>query len=196
MNWVKKITAPHHLRQQLGGIFFAALIGFARRGGVSPLEEGWLIPAGFLLYLIGLAGRVWASGFLVKNDRLTTSGPYGRVRNPIYVANLLIGAGLILLSGRWLWGAAGLVTLYVVCYVPGMRVEEENLRRRYGTDLEAYAKAVPLIVPRWKCVPGYGGDLWRWDAYRENREGFVTMGLILGPIILIWIRLSPIRLSP
>lgn len=149
----------------------------------------WIFYAGSLAFLLGTAGRVWSSGFLVKNDALTTSGPYGRVRNPIYVSNLILGAGLVLVSGRY-WAVPGLVLLYVVCYVPGMRVEEENLRRRYGPAFEAYSAAVPLIVPRMTVAEGYGGSAWRGSAYMENKEAFVTAGLLIGLGIVVCRRLG------
>lgn len=166
-------------------MFFVLLIAFCKRG---PADPAWLIPAASVLFLLGFAGRVWSSGFLVKNDALTITGPYGFVRNPIYVSNLLLGIGLILLSGHY-WTIVILVLLYVVCYLPGMRVEEENLRRRYGPAFEAYASAVPLIVPRFRPAAGYGGSSWRVTAYFENKELYVSTGLIIGLGIVLWRRI-------
>lgn len=185
---LKKLKAPHHLRQQLGGVFFLALIVFPRRG-TTPWELRWVMPAGTLLFLLGMIGRVWASGYLIKNDALTTSGPYGYVRNPIYVSNMILGLGLVLLSGHF-WTLVVLAALYAICYVPGMRVEDENLRQRYGAALDAYANAVPLIVPRVRCASGFGGGNWTLAAYLQNRETYVTAGLILGLIAVLWMRLS------
>lgn len=169
-------------------MFFLGLVLFSKRVPPPP-EQMWIFPLAILVFLLGAAGRFWASGFLVKNDALTTTGPYGRVRNPIYVSNLLLGAGLVLLSGHY-WAVAGLVLLYVVCYAPGMRAEEENLRRRYGPAFDAYAEAVPLIVPRARVAPGYGGSSWRGPAYMENKEAFVTAGLLIGLGIAICRRLG------
>ena len=184
----EKLKSPHHLRQQLGGMFFLFLMVFSK-SGMLPAERSWILPIGLLFYAVGLLGRIWASGFLVKNDRLTTTGPYGRVRNPIYVSNLLLGAGLILLSGHY-WACVLLIFLYAVCYVPGMRVEEENLRARYGQAFESYAHAVPLIIPRATTAAGYGGDAWSAAAYLENREAPVTIGLMVGAAVVLFRRLS------
>ncbi len=174
---IEKIKSPHHLRQQLGTAFFLALSVLAPPGPLSAAERAWVFPLGLFLFLLGFLGRVWASGFLVKNDRLTTAGPYGRVRNPIYVANLLLGAGLILQSGLY-WTFAILGLLYGICYRPGMRVEEENLRRRFGPAFDAYAAAVPLILPKSQTAQGYGGGQYSWRAYFDNREQFVSVGLL------------------
>lgn len=186
-NLLEKIKAPHHIRQQLGGLFFLLLILFSRPSS-TPAERKWIVPLGACVFALGTAGRAWASGFLVKNDALTTTGPYGRVRNPIYVSNLLVGVALVLLNGCY-WTSVFLILLYLVCYVPGMRVEEENLRRRYGLAFESYARQVPLIVPHLSSVSGYGGDVWKMRAYLENREGFVSVGLLMGLTIVLWRRI-------
>lgn len=185
---LEKIKHPHHLRQQLGGVFFLCLVIFSK-GMAGPLEKTWIVPGGAVLFFAGLIGRAWASGFLVKNDMLTTTGPYGRVRNPIYAANLLLGSAFVLLSGHY-WTLIILVLLYTACYVPAMRVEEENLRRRYGSAFETYARSVPLIFPRVGVAESCGGDLWRPSAYFENKELPVTAGLVIGFSILLCRRLA------
>ena len=184
---IRKLKSPHHLRQQIGGAIFLFLILFSKHGGAEP-DRRWLIPIGAFLYVLGFAGRIWSSGFLVKNESLTTTGPYGYVRNPIYVCNLLLGFGLALLSGIY-WGVFLLAILYILCYAPGMRIEEENLRRRYPADFDPYASAVPLIFPRFRAVPGYGGDVWRYPAYAKNKEMWVTLGLLIGFGFVLWRRL-------
>ena len=56
----------------------------------SPLRPGQGLTAAALL---GEALRTWSSGTLVKNEVLTTEGPYALCRNPLYVGNFLIGFG-------------------------------------------------------------------------------------------------------
>lgn len=140
--------------------------------------------SGAALSLAGIVGRIYCSGFLVKNDQLTTTGLYGWVRNPIYVFNYVLGVGLTLMSGRWTIGFISLTVLFVFAYLPGMRTEAENLRRRYGDAYDAFARAVPLFVPRLICAPGYGGGSWSGRAYTANREQYVTIGLLM---IVGWI---------
>ncbi len=151
-------------------------------------ECRWIVPSGLALFVLGFFGRVWASGFLVKNDALTTVGPYGYVRNPIYVSNMLLGLGIVFLNGRY-WTLAILIAVYAVCYVPGMRVESENLRRRYGSAFDSYEAAVPLIVPRCRLAPGFGGGCWTIQAYIGNREIWVTIGLLIGLGVIVFKRI-------
>ncbi|MBI4179580.1 isoprenylcysteine carboxylmethyltransferase family protein [bacterium] len=182
------LKAPHHYRQQIGGALFFGLVLFSKSASEAPGPE-WIFHSGLALFLAGLLGRVWSSGYLVKNDQLTTTGPYGLVRNPIYVSNMLLAAGLVLLSGLF-WAIVLVLALYVVCYVPGMRAEEENLRRRFGAAFDQYAAAVPLIVPALRTAAGYGGDRWRVGAYLENKEWAVTAGLVAGLALIQWRRIN------
>lgn len=178
---IEKLKHPEHLRQQLGGLLMIALAVFSRQ---VPLDVLW---TGGALCVAGIMGRVYCSGFLVKNDRLTTTGFYGWVRNPIYVFNYVMGAGLALMSGLWAVGFGALALLFVFAYLPGMRTEAANLQRRYGEAYDEFARAVPLFIPRLTCAPGYGGGSWSWRAYLDNREQYVTAGSML---IVAWIALK------
>ena len=85
-------------------------------------------------------------------ERLVVGGLYRYVRNPMYVAILgaIIGQALLLgqlgllLYAAALWLiSAGFVRWY----------EEPTLTRRFGTEYEAYRRAVPAWWPRlrpWK----------------------------------------------
>jgi protein-S-isoprenylcysteine O-methyltransferase Ste14 len=79
--------------------------------------------------------------------RLVVVGPYRYVRNPMYVAGLLVLLGQATLYGAvsLLWYAAGFALathLFVVGY------EERTLRRRFGADYDAYRAAVGRWIPR------------------------------------------------
>src|SRR5260370_36479765 len=57
---------------------------------------------GLPVSVLGLALRALAAGHLEKNIRLAESGPYGYVRNPLYLGTLLVAGGLAIASRRWL----------------------------------------------------------------------------------------------
>lgn len=78
---------------------------------------------------------------------LVVQGFYRRVRNPMYVAVVLLVAGQALLLGDWrllLYGALFWLTchLFVVLY------EEPTLQRSFGAEFAAYRAAVPRWIPR------------------------------------------------
>jgi protein-S-isoprenylcysteine O-methyltransferase Ste14 len=88
--------------------------------------------------------------------RLVVRGLYRRVRNPMYLAVLLVVAGWVVLSrsARVLEYGVGVAVVFHLFVV---FVEEPLLRRRFGPSYEAYCRA----VRRW--VPG--------RAYHASVEG-------------------------
>ncbi|MCA9399552.1 MAG: isoprenylcysteine carboxylmethyltransferase family protein, partial [Candidatus Omnitrophica bacterium] len=51
---------------------------------------------GLWVVIIGLLVRTWANGYAIKTEKLTTSGPYAHIRNPLYVGSFLIMTGLLI----------------------------------------------------------------------------------------------------
>jgi protein-S-isoprenylcysteine O-methyltransferase Ste14 len=75
----------------------------------------------------------------------TISGPYGRVRHPIYLGwMLLVLATPAMTAGRLLF--ATMSTLYLVLAIP---IEERSLLTEHGDRYRTYQRAVP-----WRLVPG------------------------------------------
>src|SRR5271154_645236 len=81
---------------------------------------------GFPVSLAGLLLRAWATGHLEKNIRLAEGGPYAYVRNPLYLGTLIVAAGLVIASQRWV--LAGLfAAVFVLIYLPVIELEEQHL---------------------------------------------------------------------
>ena len=49
---------------------------------------------GAIAALAGEAMRIWAAGHLEKGREVTSSGPYGFTRHPLYLGSKMIGVGL------------------------------------------------------------------------------------------------------
>jgi protein-S-isoprenylcysteine O-methyltransferase Ste14 len=74
-------------------------------------------------------------------------GPYRWVRNPIYLAALLVVLGEAwLFMSPWLLAYAGIMAVCFHLFVIGY--EERTLRRRFGPAYLAYRQAVPRWIPR------------------------------------------------
>lgn len=130
-------------------------IGAVRWLGIAPL-------------IIGTAGLLWCiwdftrtgKGTLAPVDPprfVVRTGLYRFVRNPMYVSviTVLVGEVLLFRSTRLLvWTAlvAAAVQLFVVTY------EEPTLRRQFGSDYEAYCRAVPRWLPRRPARHPAGGN--------------------------------------
>ncbi|MAF09718.1 hypothetical protein CMK11_04635 [Candidatus Poribacteria bacterium] len=127
----------------------AALLVFATPAPVMFL-------AGCCVMVAGEAVRFWCQRYIGGSSRtrgsspgtaLVDVGPYSMVRNPLYVANLLLTLGTALLSGRPLLVAvAG--GLFLGQYIPIVRWEESRLRQQFGDAYVAYLAATPRWIPR------------------------------------------------
>jgi protein-S-isoprenylcysteine O-methyltransferase Ste14 len=93
-------------------------------------------------------GKQWALvARVIEGHELITGGPYGVVRNPIYLAmlGLLIQAGLTL--SRWQALVAAIV-IFVIGTQIRIRTEEKILRDAFGAGFDDYARRVPAFFPR------------------------------------------------
>ena len=99
------------------------------------------VTIGFRYVIRGGKGR------RVYAEDLVTEGVYAHVRNPMYVGNLLIVAGVAIAANSWptiLLGSALAVFMYI-CIVAA---EEEYLLGRFGEAFKAYCRDVPRWLPR------------------------------------------------
>ncbi|MGQ9729746.1 MAG: methyltransferase family protein [Candidatus Zipacnadales bacterium] len=121
---------------------------------------------GGFLFALGLALRVWAQMHLHFRLRmviqLTMTGPYAYVRNPIYLANVLMACGLCI-GCELLWMLPWVVVYCAVLYTIVVRYEETTLLEQYGEPYAAYLQRVPRWVPklRWQAS---GGSMRRFLA--------------------------------
>lgn len=131
--------------------------------------------AGAALAAVGLAIRGWAAGTIVKNQELTTTGPYALSRNPLYLGSSLMGAGFAVAAGHWIVLALFLV-LFTAFYLPLMRLEERRLEELFGAQFREYAAHVPLFLPRVlprvraggaRRTAGAGFSLAKYYGHRE-----------------------------
>lgn len=142
-----------------------------------------LLIAGSIVAVVGLGIRAYAAGYLEKDRRLATSGPYSYTRNPLYLGSMFIGIGLVVAGAQWALGLA-FVIFFVFVYGPVMRREERNLRQRFGQKYEAYAATTPLFVPSPKSIKSHN-EKFEWKRYRRNHEYEAALGYLAGIIFLI-----------
>jgi protein-S-isoprenylcysteine O-methyltransferase Ste14 len=175
--WFPKPYADmaQRLRVPIGFLLAAAFVWLSRPAPAT-------LAAGIPVALAGLALRAWAAGHLAKNERLATSGPYGHLRNPLYLGTLTVAAGLAV-AGRSLELAAVFTAAFALVYLPAIELEEQHLRSLFP-DYEGYARNVPLLWPRWRRWDESGR--FRFDLYRRNREVQALAGFLAAVALLIW----------
>jgi len=127
------------IRVPLGFVFAAVYFWLARPTWLS-------IAAGTAVALVGVLIRALASGHVKKNEELTTSGPYGYTRNPLYLGSIIIAIGFAV-AARNVWIGVVLVVLFLAIYLPVIRSEEEFLRGKFS-NFDEYVRTVPRLLPR------------------------------------------------
>lgn len=125
------------------------------RNGAMPEPVAWpalvVIGIGVVLYFLCLGmfatvGR-GTPGPWDAPRRLVAAGPYAWVRNPIYVAALVVVIG-----EAWLFFSlpllvyAGAAALFFHLFVIGY--EEPTLHRRFGKTYDEYLQTVPRWIPQ------------------------------------------------
>ncbi|MEZ5398111.1 MAG: methyltransferase [Bryobacteraceae bacterium] len=175
--WFPKHYADEvqRLRVPLGFVMVAI---FAWRAD----PQSWSLIAGGGIAAIGLLLRAWAAGHLAKNQILATTGPFGHVRNPLYIGTLTVAMG-VALAAREVWLAILFAAAFVFVYLPAVELEEQHLRALFS-DYADYAEEVPMLAPRWKTA--YGGGRFRWALWARNQEYQALLGLSAGFAYLAW----------
>jgi protein-S-isoprenylcysteine O-methyltransferase Ste14 len=162
------------LRVFIGFVLVAAFAWLSR-----PSFESLLY--GLPVAVLGLLLRAWAAGHLEKNIRLAESGPYAHVRNPLYLGTVLVAAGLVVATRRWLL-AALFAAVFVLIYLPVIELEEQHLRELFP-GFDTYARRVPSLWPR---LHADGSSLgFQWSLYFRNREYQALLGYLAGVAVLL-----------
>jgi protein-S-isoprenylcysteine O-methyltransferase Ste14 len=113
---------------------------------------------GFAIVLLGESIRFWGVSIAGAETRTTgsvggtyliTTGPFGHVRNPLYVGNMLMYAGVGVMSmALFPWLLIVACVWFLVQYSLIISREEEYLRGHFGAAYEEYLKNVPRLLPR------------------------------------------------
>lgn len=105
--------------------------------------------------------RIWAVGYAGASTRartlgaardLVTTGPYGYVRNPLYLGNFLLSLGVCLVANVY-WLVAVLIVGYFSQYLPIIAVEEAYLLESCGSVYQTYQERVPRFIPQFHSYP-------------------------------------------
>ena len=125
--------------------------------------ENQNILLGFMVLLVGELIRMWSVSYAGGETRTTsvgapslcTAGPYGYVRNPIYVGNMLMYLGIVIIAGspNLILMVLATMSFFIIQYSLIISLEEEKLDELFGPEYVAYKNNVRAILPRftrWK----------------------------------------------
>ena len=167
-----KNTSPlYRWRVRAGTLTAVAVIVFARPKAVP-------VCAGIVLSFVGLGLRTWAAGHLRKEKRLAISGPYRHTRNPLYLGNLIIGAGMAVGSGSWI--VLGVLAAYFIIFYPVViGVEKGRMRALFADQYADYEKKVPLLVPSFGRSGTGDETAFSASLHKKNKELRAILGTLV-----------------
>ncbi len=145
-----------------------------------------LAAVGLPIAVAGALVRLYASGFIVKNQELATDGPYRFVRHPLYTGNILLVVGFALAGSRW-WGIPLALAFFWFYYPTAIEYEDRKLHRIFGAAWEQWAARTPALLPRFGSVPPEGAGDRRWSlAVSSKRNGELVL-LAFSFICAAWV---------
>jgi len=150
---------------------------------LANFRDPWMM-LGLALVSGGLALRSWAAGTLKKWAQLTTQGPYGVIRHPLYVGSfmMMIGFCVLINDEKNIYFILGPVLLM---YLAKVFKEERLLAGKFGAPWQAYAAAVPRFIPRrLPRTPFAAWSLQQWLGSREYRA--LVSGLLGLVAVQLW----------
>jgi len=153
------------LRLLIGALTFALL--FWQKTGIGFLGQRFLprnfavMVMGFVVTLFGLGvtawarvhlGQYWSDKVVIQPEhRLVRTGPYARVRHPIYFGVLLAIAGTTLVVGEW--RALTSLLLMSINYMVKARKEDKILSQCFGEEFRSYQQNAGMLLPHFGPRP-------------------------------------------
>ena len=174
-----------------------------------------MIAAGAALVFLAASLRTWAAAYLrtdivhdtsQHSEALVAEGPFRYVRNPLYLGNLLMAAGIGVLASR-----AGFIFLVVANWIFVYRLifrEEEALRQSQRESFLTYCRSVPRFWPSLKPrVPSgnrspqwgqaFAGETFVWIFGLAELSIAITLSARVGGVVFLVAFLAyfiPVRL--
>jgi protein-S-isoprenylcysteine O-methyltransferase Ste14 len=129
--WLKTRIIPHNAFADVSAVALTAL-------GVA-----------FAIWARFYIGQNWSSAVSIKvGHQLIRTGPYAWVRHPIYSGLLLAMVGTAI-ARREPRGFVAFALLWVA-FVIKSRMEEEFMRKTFGTEYEEYSQVTGALVPKMR----------------------------------------------
>lgn len=151
---------------------------------------------GVLVCLYGQLMRVLAIGyFYIKRGglnkeiyagRLVQTGFFAHTRNPLYLGNILIFVGIVIVfNSTWAYLVA--IPAVLLIYWCIILAEEQFLRGKFGAEFDEYVSRVNRLWPNWRGYRKTIEDMtFRWRRVVSKEYG-TTFGWLYAAVgIRIW----------
>ena len=159
----------HEFSRQAIGILLIAVYGY----WAAPRAD--LFWPGAVIAMIGILFRLYASGYVMKNKELSTTGPYALVRHPLYTGNILMLIGFCLANGQiWPW-LVGAFFLWF-WYPTAIEYEDRKLNSIFGEPWREWSARTPALIPRTLSGMSAGDSSWSFaKSMKQNLEPVIVV---------------------
>jgi protein-S-isoprenylcysteine O-methyltransferase Ste14 len=144
--------------------------------------------------LIGEWMRFWGVAYAggatrtrnVGAPRLITNGPFGYVRNPLYIGNMIMYTGATVITKVWMPYLILVVLFYfAIQYYFIVRLEEDKLKELFKDEYYEYLKTVPRFIPRLNSINSLNPSRPNYsNAFRSEKSTFMSFSTIVILFIL------------
>lgn len=159
----------------------------------------WSLLFGFFIVCIGEVIRLWSVGWLGEKARSTSmfavaefivNGPYAYVRNPLYIANIIIYFGLGFMSfAVFPFLQIISVLFFSVQYYLIVKEEEKFLLENYNMIFEKYSKNVNRFFPKFpkfKVETASSKKFNFKEGLKSEKRTMQAIGFISVTFFLLW----------
>lgn len=147
------------------------------------------VGVGFFFILAGMFFRAWSSGYIDKDKKLATQGPFALTRNPLYFGNFVLGLG-IAIAGNNIYSYLIFFVFYLVFFPFLMIFEHKRLKKKFGKEYEDWSKKSNSFFPKIKRLTKSDFNI---SYYMKNREYRVLYFSLFVVAILVLKALKIIR---
>ena len=183
---LKKLSGLSHLIRELRyhefsrqgiGILLVSVFGYFADKPSFPFQ----IEFAEIIIILGLTIRMYASGFVLKNKELSTTGPYAYVRHPLYTGNIIVLTGMAISNGQ-LWASLIALSFFWFYYPAAIEYEDRKLKELFPGSWEKWANKTPALAITFQKLHPLELINWSWrKSLINNYEPVIVV------YVLIWL---------
>ena len=183
---LKKLSGLSHLIRELRyhefsrqgiGILLVSVFGYFAQQPSFPFQFEFAE----IIIILGLIIRMYASGFVLKNKELSTTGPYAYVRHPLYTGNILVLTGMAIINGQ-LWASLIALSFFWFYYPAAIEYEDRKLKELFPGSWEKWANKTPALTITFQKMHPLELINWSWrKSLINNYEPVIVV------YVLIWL---------
>ncbi len=160
---------------------------------IDPEIDNILTAVGLFIICSGEFIRILSVGYsfsgtsgrenFLRADSLNVSGIYSIVRNPLYIGNLLIYTGLLIVYSN-IYALLFFNALLILQYFFIIKAEEDYLEKTYGDEYIKYKNSVNSIVPSFGRYKSPENKFSRIKVFMKENDSVFNALIIFGLILL------------